>query len=162
MGASISNKWWPAYYSVVSPSRKLCDDIIKDNDEFLITVHIRTLNDCKIDMLLNYMQNTGPCISYIHKKTMYLIYSNKYKQYRLRSNISGELISALSSEVTINCMKHNICEPYTLEVDIVLQPYDTSLRAIISTINENNYNGVMYGIDNLSYEKIKEQFGIIN
>jgi hypothetical protein len=162
MGSTISNNLWPIYYSIVSPPKKLCHDIIKDNEDFLIIIRVHTLNNNSINVLLDYLQNTYPAISYINNKTIYLIYSNEHKHYRLRSNISGELISGLSSEVVLNCIKYNICEPYTLEVNITLQPYDTSLRYIIKQIEENNYKGYLHGIDNLSQEKIKEQFGIIS
>jgi hypothetical protein len=144
--------WW-------SYKKKLCDDILQDSDTYLIRSSIRS-HDKIVDSkyILNFLQKTQPVISYIHNRYIMLLYDGSKKRPVLRSNISGDILSTLSSEIAIYCIKNNICEPYTIDIDITLTTYEEGLKEIINTVDNNNYEGYMYGIDNLSKEKIKEQF----
>lgn len=149
-------------YFLPESKRKLCDDIVDDIDFSLhVTIHNigRTPDYSK---LLAHLQSTNPVLSYWYCKSIYLLYSPKQKHANLRSNISGDIISTLSAEVTRYCLLNRVCDPYCVEIDIIAEPHKTARDALLLLIKNNLYYGKLHGIENLSEEKIREQFHNIN
>jgi hypothetical protein len=87
-----------------------------------------------------------------------LLYNYKEKHPNLRSNVSGEIISTIAADVTRYCLMHQICDPYCVEVEIHVESHKVAKDALLQLIKNNLYYGKLYGIENLSEDKIKEQF----
>lgn len=136
-------------YLYGSAEKKLCNEIISDEQTFLIKILIRCADviEKNIDDLsiLDEMQKTAPWISYMHNKLIYLLYDGKKQSWNFKSNISGDIISNITSTITKYCIKNNLYEPYMIEVQIILQPYETSLNDILKVIKNNNYIGRLMG-----------------
>ena len=155
MGSTISyfyNTGRYVYKSVFDKNgfdKKLCNEILFDNQTFLITIIIRCNDNIekKIDDLsiLDIMQYTGPYISYMHNKLIYLLYDGSKQPWTFRSNISGDIISIITSDITKHCINNNLYEPYLIEIHINVQPYQTSLNEILKAIKDNNYLGRLIG-----------------
>lgn len=148
-------------YFLTESKRKLCDDIIDDIDFTLhITIHSIGITP-DYSKLLEYLQSTNPILSYWYCKSIYLLYSPKQKYLNLRSNVSGDIISTLSGDITRYCLLNRVCDPYCVEVDIIAEPHKTAREALLLLIKNNLYYGKLHGIEILSEEKIREQFSII-
>lgn len=149
-------------YFLPESKRELCDDIVNDID-FALHITIRNIGKPpNYSVLLEHLQSTNPVLSYWYCKSIYLLYSPKQKHPNLRSNISGNIISTLSAEVTRYCLLNRVCDPYCVEVDILAEPHKTARDALLLLIKNNLYYGKLHGIENLSEEKIREQFYNIN
>lgn len=154
--------WWSTGNNTqltTTPTKKLCDELIDNNADIVISISVFAANT-SVDLigLMNFLQRTHPVYSYTHNKKIILIYSPKNKPTRLRSNVSGEIISSITHEVTKYLINYRVCDPYSIEVSISLEDSNTSLKSLLDEIKENNYTGFMHGIDKLSAEKLKEQF----
>ncbi len=146
-----------SYLSDPSP-KKLCDDLIDDID---FAIHITVHNLGKTPnyvSLLEYLQNTNPVLSYTYCKSIYLLYSPSRKFPFLRSNVSGDIISALAADVARYCLLNHICDPYFVEVDIIAEPHDAAKKKLAQLAIDHGCYGKLHGLDSLSEEKIKEQF----
>jgi len=139
-------------YSRSPISKKLCDDILDDIDfSIYITIHsIGKFPD--FTSLVDHLQSTSPTLSYFYCKSIYLLYDSKNKHPTFRSNISGEIISLLSSDITRYCLLNKICDPYCVEVEIVIEDFTTSKAKLLQDIENNAYYGSLYGVDKLSEE----------
>jgi hypothetical protein len=145
-------------YSYFSPRRMLCSDYLDDTD-FSIQITIHTLGKNPDYMpLVDYLQATNPALSYTYCKSVYLLYSNAIKYPMLRSNISGEIISSVSADVTRYCILNNICDPYNVEVDIYVEPHYVARNKLVHLMKSHMYHGRLHGLAELSEQKIKEQF----
>ena len=144
MGSLISNAY-------ATTEKKLCNEIILDNETFLIKILIRCTEvvEKNIDDLsiLNALQETNPWISYMHNKLIYLLYDGTKQPWNFKSNISGDIISNITANITKHCIKNNLYDPYMIEVQIIMQPYNTSLNEILKVIKNNNYMGCLTGAD---------------
>jgi hypothetical protein len=142
MGSIIS-------YAYATTEKKLCNEIILDNETFLIKILIRCTEvvEKNIDdlLILNALQETNPWISYMHNKLIYLLYDGNKQPWNFRSNISGDIISNITANITKHCIKNNLYDPYMIEVQIIMQPYNTSLNEILKVIKNNNYMGCLTG-----------------
>lgn len=145
-------------YFLHDSRRRLCDDLVDDLDFSLqITIYsIGSIPD--YSALLEHLQLTNPVLSYWHRQCIYLLYSHKLKHPHLRSNVSGDIISTLSAEIAKYCIMNNICELNCVEIDIIVEPHQLAHKSLLHLIKSNEYGGKLYGIDNLSEEKIREQF----
>jgi hypothetical protein len=133
---------------------KLCDDLVEDRD-FLISISIHTINSHRdFSKIVDYLQQTGVSMSYTNGHSIYLLYSPSKQTPILRSNISGDIISSLSSEITRQCLIQKICDPHFVEVSITFMSYDYGKQYIFDFIEKNQYQGYMYGLPDLSKEKI--------
>ncbi len=142
-------------------TKKLCNDLIEDTDVFLIKVVIRSYNKLENgNRILDFLQKTGPAVSYQHGKFISLLYDASKKNVMLRSNVSGEILSTLSSEIAVYCIKSDICEPYMIDVEINITSYYEGIKDIINTVELYGYDGYMHGVESLSKKKIKDQFGL--
>ncbi len=139
-----------AYFNTET-KRKLCDDIVNDSD-FSLKINI-FCNEPAPDYsdLLTYLQLTNPVISYCYAKSIYLIYSPKKKAPFLRSNISGDIISILSADVTRYCILNEICDPYCVEVSIISDTLANATETLIQLISANNFKGKAIGLENLGH-----------
>jgi hypothetical protein len=104
--------------------------------------------------LLEHLQLTSPTVSYTYCKTLYLLYNPRVKQPVLRSNISGDIISSLASEITKFLIVSSICDVYLVEVEINIQNHEQSVVQLLEQIKTDNYFGYMHGVDPLNDEKI--------
>ncbi len=139
-------------YSQPETRKKLCDDIIEDTD-FSIQITIHSLGKFPdFTELLGYLQSTAPSLSYSYCKSIYLLYDAKNKHPVLRSNVSGEIIALMASDVTRYCIVNNICDPYYVEVDLVVEDHQLAKAHLISLMENNLYYGHLYGVDKLSEE----------
>jgi len=129
--------------------KKLCNEMITDEQIFLIKVLIRSseILDNNIDnrLILDLLQKTNPYLSYMYNKLIYLLYDGSKKEWNFKSNISGDIISYITTEITKFCIKNNICEPNIIEVQIIIQPYNVALNEILNAIKCNNYSGILSG-----------------
>ena len=139
-------------YSRPPTIKKLCDDILDDMD-FSINITIHSIGKFPdFSTLVDHLQATSPSLSYFYCKSIYLLYDYKHRHPTLRSNVSGEIISLISSDVTRYCIVNNICDPYSVEVDIIIEDYSIAKAKLISQIENNAYYGSLYGVDKLSEE----------
>jgi hypothetical protein len=146
-----------SYFSKTKKN-KLCEDIIEDHEDFAITINIYTmkpLSFCEPDIIMDYLQYTNPVLTYSHNNSIHLLYRPDKKLPFLRSNISGEIISYLSSELTIFLVKNNI-EPRMIDIHFLIEPYKTLLCNLKTTIIENKYHGKIQGIETLNEAKLNE------
>lgn len=140
-------------------SRKLCDDIVHDDEDFVIDIWVyTTTSPVDLRSVMEHLQKTHPMYSYTSNRYITLIYAPNKKTAVLRSNVSGEMISGITYEVTSYLIKNKICEPINVEVSISIEKSDTALKKLLNRIAEANYIGHMHGIDKLSKEVIEEQF----
>lgn len=143
------------YYSAAS--RKLGADIISDSDDLVIDITIHTANHSpNLIPIMDYLQRTRPMLSYCYCKTIYLLYCSK--RHHLATNITGDLISMLASEITAYAINNHICDPYYVEISISRTPFELARSQLLTIIRDNNYFGKMHGINILSEDKINEQF----
>lgn len=150
---------WIYPVNIQSPSKKLCDDIIDDYTDFTITIWVfAAVTPVDLRSTMEHLQHTHPLYSYTHNKNIILLYSPNQKATKLRSNVSGEVISSITYDVASYLLRNGICDPYDIEVSINVEKNDIALKKMLKYIANNNYRGFMYGIDNLSAEKINEQF----
>jgi hypothetical protein len=137
-------------YSRSPTSKKLCDDILDDLD-FSINITIHSMGKFpNFSSLVDHLQSTSPSLSYFYCKSIYLLYDSKNRHPTLRSNVSGEIIALIASDVTRYCIVNNVCDPYCVEVDIVIEEYAIAKTKLISLIENNAYYGTLYGVENLS------------
>lgn len=140
-------------------SKKLCDDLITDETDIVVNIWVyAAVTPVDLRTTMEHLQQTGPLHSYTVNKLITLIYSPSQKPVRLRSNVSGEIISQITYEVTGYLIRNRICEPYAVEVSLSAEPSTTALEKLLAYIAENKYTGHMHGIDSLSAEVIAEQF----
>jgi hypothetical protein len=136
--------------------KKLCNEIITDEQIFLIKVLIRTSdlieNNINDALILDLLQKTNPYISYMHNRLIYLLYDGSKKEWDFKSNISGDIISFITAEITKCCIKNNICDPNIIEIQIIMQPYQVSLNEILKAIKYNNYTGNLAGPGSSLYD----------
>lgn len=138
----------------------LSDDLLNDDEEFVIKINIYTMKTFSLDdiqAILTYLQYTNPVVSYMYEHRIYLLYKPSKISPFLRSNKSGEIISYMSSELTLWLIKNNI-EPRMIDIHIEVREYKLLLDELLLKISENNYKGNIYGIETLTNEKIKEEF----
>jgi hypothetical protein len=130
-------------------SKKICDDILDDMD-FSVQITIHSIGKFPdFTPLINHLQSTSPTLSYSYCKTIYLVYDVKNKHPTFRSNISGEIIALLASDVTRYCILNKICDPYYVEVDIMIEDYHMAKAKIMQLVENNLYYGKLYSTDNL-------------
>jgi hypothetical protein len=159
MGAAVS--WTKTLVYKPTPiSTVLCDDLVYDESDLTIKVFIYT-NTQNINLvpLVHHLQMTKPVYTYSCGRNITLLYSPDKEPTHFRSNISGEMIVSIASDVTSYLIKNNICDPASIEVKIIVEPHALGLKNMLEYMEQNNYQGNMHGLDNLSAEKIKEQFG---
>lgn len=155
----MGNWWYPIVSKYQDTPRKLCDDLVDDETDFVVNIWVyAAVTPIDLRSTMEHLQHTHPLYSYTCNKNITLIYSSGKKPVRLRSNVSGEIISSLTYEVTNYLLKNRICDPYAVEVSISTEKSDLALKKLLEYIAENKYAGSMFGIDNLSAQKIKEQF----
>jgi len=136
-------------YSKMPVSKKICDDILDDMD-FSVQITIHSIGKFPdFTPLINHLQSTSPTLSYSYCKTIYLVYDVKNKHPTFRSNISGEIIALLASDVTRYCILNKICDPYYVEVDIMIEDYHMAKAKIMQLVENNLYYGKLYSTDNL-------------
>ena len=146
-----------SYFSKTKKN-KLCEDIIEDDEDFLITINMhvmKPLSFCEPDIIMDYLQYTNPVLTYSYNNTIYLLYRPARKSPFLRSNISGEIISYLSSELTIFLIKNNM-EPRMIDIHFLIEPYNILLSNLKTTIIENKYHGKIQGLETLNEAKLNE------
>lgn len=139
--------------------RRLCDDVIDGNSDFMIEVYVyaaRTTVD--LSGVMEHLQHTRPLYSYTVNKHITLIYSPKKKPTSLHSNVSGEIISSITYEVANFLIRNNMDGIQTVDVSISIIDSDKALENLLILIDTNKFTGTMTGIDILSSNKIKEQF----
>jgi hypothetical protein len=106
------------------------------------------------------LQKTGAALIYSYCKSIYLSYDrNKHETY-LRSNITGDIISSIATDVTSYCIKNKICDPYLVEVELFKQSSDKSEKYILTLVKQHNYFGSIHGLEVLSEQIIKDQFSL--
>jgi hypothetical protein len=74
-----------------------------------------------------------------------LLYDPSKKTPLLRSNVSGEILSTLAAEVAICCIKNEICDPYTVDSEIMITTYEEGLKEITSVASSYDHDGYLYG-----------------
>lgn len=147
-------------YSYLTPKEntKLCEDFL-DNCAFAVDITIHSMDKvASYADLLEYLNKTHPVLGYTYCKSIYLLYDYDQKYPRFRSNMSGDIISELSSDVTRFCITNNICDVYYVEVNICVEPHDTSKTKLLNMIETNAYYGSLHGFDKITKEIIEEQF----
>ena len=132
------------FWSIDNKTKKLCDDVIDDNTTFIIKIAIRT-HKRDLSDVISYLQSTNPIVSYQHNKYIMLLYDPSKKTPLLRSNVSGEILSTLAAEVAICCIKNDICDPYTVDSEIMITTYDEGLKEIQMTASSYDHDGYIYG-----------------
>ncbi len=111
--------------------------------------------------ILEYLQYMHPVLSYAYSGTIYLLYNPKNKPPFLRSNVANEIISYISSELSIWMVKNGLPDPRMLDVDITIVSYKTAVQDIVNIIKTNKYTGHLYGVQELNEVIIKDHFALV-
>jgi hypothetical protein len=124
-------------YFLPAKKRKLCDDILTGED-FSIQIIIHSLDRLvNYSSLLDHLQSTNPVMSYVHYNSLYLLYSPEHKLPLLRSNISGDIISSVSAQISRYCVMNKICDPYYIEVVIIVEPHELAKSSLLKLIEKD-------------------------
>lgn len=144
------------------------NSIVKFNERFyeeypcfLIVINIHSINyldNNDIHNILQFLSNTQNVLAYGHKQSFYLLYNSEIKEPSLRSNSFSDIISYMSSELTIFLMKHldEKKELRFLDVRIESGSIIALITKIKNIIKNNKYLGEVYGIENLNEDKINQ------
>jgi hypothetical protein len=146
------------------------DPIVKFNERFysqqkypsfVITIYVHGmsyLDETDTHTILKFLSNTHPVIAYGYAQSYYLMYDSAIKEPSLRSNSFSDIISYMSSELTLFLVKNveSKKEPRFLDVRIESGVPSALMSNIKNIIKSNKYKGEIYGLENLNEEKIKE------
>lgn len=123
---------------------KLCDDCVP-GDTFMASITIHSDGKMPpadaLSKVAEYLNHTRPVATYAFCKTIHLLYNNSIKYPLLRSNVTGEMISGIASDVVRFCIKNEICDPYYVEVVLTAIPFSEGLEQIKSQFEQNNQLG---------------------
>ena len=117
-------------YNSSSHQLDLCDDLIEWQDVKL-HIHIRSgvsISQSNRKRILEYMQYTKPSFSYMKHNSIVLLYDQKTKPPFFRSNVSGDIISHISSELSIWIIKNTSIDLQMIDVNISTCDYLISLK----------------------------------
>jgi hypothetical protein len=109
--------------------------------------------------ILEYLQHTHPVVSYAHGYFITLLYKPDIRTPFIRSNVVRDLISYMSSELAVYLVKETEVDPRMIDIRVEQEAYTLAMTALLNTIKENQYKGVVYGLPEITADVLKEQFG---
>jgi len=104
-----------SYYT----NNRICDDYIGDK-EFSIHIKIHSMDLFNLSEITEYLQYLNPISSETKDKIIILRFNNAKKPILLRSDISGEIISNVVTDITKYCITNSLCDPYYVEASIYI------------------------------------------
>jgi hypothetical protein len=140
-------------YITPMKSHMLCDEIINDDDDFIIHIKIHFNERKNIEFMyttIKFLQYTNPSFSYADRSNIYLLYNHKKKQPFLRSNIASYIISYLSSELSIWMFKNNMADIRMIGINIKvdnLEIIQNDINTMIS-LQKNPNKYIIYDCNN--------------
>jgi hypothetical protein len=96
---------------------KVCDDYI-GNKKFSIHIKIHCTETVNLAEIAEYLQHWKPISIEVSEKIIILHFNDKVQSNTLISDISGEIISCVVSDITKHCIENSICSPYYVEASI--------------------------------------------
>lgn len=152
------------YFSLNSDS----NSIIKFNERFyeqypcfLIIINIHSMNyldNIDVHNILHFLSNTQTVLAYGYEQSFYLLYNSEIKEPSLRSNSFSDIISYMSSELTIFLMKHLDIKKELRFLDVRIESGNviSLISKIKNIIKHDKYLGEIYGVENLNEDKLKQ------
>ena len=105
-------------YSYFTNTR-ICDDYMGDK-EFSIHIKIHSMEPPNLAEITEYLQYLNPVSSETTDKIIILRFNSAKKPILLRSDISGEIISNIVTDITKYCIINSVCDPYYVEASIYI------------------------------------------
>lgn len=137
---------------------KLYNTLLDTDEDFLIAIDCYTnltLTEEQLRGIVNYLQYTKPVLTYAHRTTIYLLYQPSKQSVFLRSNVLSEIVSYLSSELTIQLMRNSI-EPRMINICVSSGAYEVLLDNLKKIITRDKYLGVIYDVEKISEEYLSK------
>ena len=106
-------------YYTTNKQIKLCDEYIGDK-EFNIHIKIHSFDSFNLSEITEYLQYLNPINSETLDKTIILKFNGAKKDISMRSDLSGDIICSIATDITKYCITNSICDPYYVEVSIYI------------------------------------------
>jgi hypothetical protein len=106
-----------SFYSSKPLCQKICDDYVGDKC-FYMHIKVHSEDTFNISEISEYLQYLKPISISTMDKTIILHINGA--DLRTRSDISGEIIGSISTDITKYCIINSICIPYYVEVSIYI------------------------------------------
>ena len=98
---------------------RICDDYLGDK-EFSIHIKIHSCDALNLAEVAEYLQYLKPVSCISTDKIIILRFNGAKKPILLRSDISGEIISSVVTDITKYCINNSLCDPYYVEASIYI------------------------------------------